>query len=250
MIIDAHMHLTVESDGMENKKAALLRSMEADGADKGIIIADSTLESTIGSNEQCIELFEDDDRIRVVAGISPFIEYESRLALLDGWLRDKKAVGVKIFCGHEPVHIDSPSLEPVYAMAAEYGVPVLFHSGWDNPQYAAPEYVLGAAAAHPDVTLICCHCFYPEIEYCFDTLKSTPNVMFDVSSLADSPEYLDGFRPVLEDYINMMPERFIFGSDYNCCSRRAHIDFFASLRIGSRARDMFFCGSAGRVYGI
>lgn len=250
MIIDAHMHLTVECDDLEGKKAALLRSMDEDGTDKGLVIADSETVSGIGRNEQCIELFDGDDRIRVVAGISPFIDYERRCLLLEQWLKEKKIVGIKLYCGHEPIYIDDASLEPVYNLAVKYSVPVLFHSGWDNARYAEPERVARAAAAHPNVTLVCCHCFYPELERCFGTLRDLPNVIFDTSSLADSPEYLDGFRPILEKYLSALPERFVFGSDYNGCSRRAHIDYFSSLSISDRTRDLLFFGNAQRIYGF
>lgn len=250
MIIDAHMHLTVERGGLDEKRDALFLSMREDGAEKGVIIADSWLESPIGTNEQCLALFDGDDRIRVVAGISPLIDYERRLKLLEGWLREKRAAGIKLYCGHENVYIDDASLSQVYDLAAEYGVPVLFHSGWDNAHYAEPERVLRAAAARPEVTLVCCHCFYPEIERCFDTLRDVPNVMFDTSSVADSEKYLDRFRPVLEREISLLPERFVFGSDYNGCSRRAHMDFFSSLSLSEAAREKLFSGNAQRLYGF
>ena len=225
MIIDAHMHLPSGEPDFDSKRRRLLSDIRANGVDIGIVISDSELESSIGSMDDCAELFSDCPNVFVVAGISPYISYE-------------------------PIYIDCGDLKPIFGLAAEYDIPVLFHSGWDNAQYAAPERVKAAAAANPDVRLICCHCYYPKLAECFETLKSCSNVYFDLSSVADEPEKCPSIAAVLERYIHEMPERFIFGSDYGCCYQRRHIGFIKSLDIPSDSLQGVLYGNAARIYKI
>lgn len=250
MLIDAHMHLPIDEPDLESKKRRLLSDMRSSGVDIGIVISDSELKSVIGSMDDCAELFSDCPNVFAVAGISPYIDYRTRLDKLRGYLTRGAFVGIKLYCGHEPIYIDDSALKPVFALAAEFDVPLLFHSGWDNPQYASPKRVRAAAEAYPEVRFVCCHCFYPELAECFETLKHCPNVYFDLSSVADEPEMLPSVAGVLERYIPEMPERFIFGSDYGCCDTRKHIDFIGSLNIPTEYRQMIFSLNAEKLYDI
>ena len=250
MIIDAHMHLPSGEPDLDSKRRRLLSDIRANGVDIGIVISDSELESLIGSMDDCAELFSDCPNVFVVAGISPYINYGKQLEKLKKYLTRGFFVGIKLYCGHEPIYIDYGDLKPIFGLAAEFDIPVLFHSGWDNAQYAAPERVKAAAAANPDVRLICCHCYYPKLAECFETLKSCSNVYFDLSSVADEPEKCPSIAAVLERYIHEMPERFIFGSDYGCCDQRQHIDFIKSLDIPLDGLQGVLYGNAARIYKI
>lgn len=76
-------------------------------------------------------------------------------------------------------------LEPVYALAETYNVPVLFHSEKDSSQYASYFAVCEAVRQHPNITFVCCHCHYPNVEACFQRYKNVNNIVFDISSIAD-----------------------------------------------------------------
>ncbi len=250
MIIDAHMHLPSGEPDPESKKRRMLSDMRANGVDIGIVISDSELESAIGSMDDCAELFSDCPNVFAAAGISPYINFEKQLEKLRNYLARGLFVGIKLYCGHEPVYIDDGSLKPVFELAVEFDVPVLFHSGWDNAQYAAPERVKAAAEKNPDVRFVCCHCWYPELALCFEALKYCANVYFDLSSVADDPEKSPSMAAVLERYIPEMPERFIFGSDYGCCDQRRHIEFIGSLDIPPNHKQAVLCGNAARIYKV
>ena len=49
MIIDAHLHLPVDLPDLVSKKQALLSELRRNDVDRGIVIADSELESVITS---------------------------------------------------------------------------------------------------------------------------------------------------------------------------------------------------------
>ena len=248
MIIDSHLHLPVDYPDFTAKKEALLCELERNGVDRGIVIADSEPESVIGSVHDCEELFSDSRIISVVAGISPQISFETQLAYCRELLEKNIIVGLKLYTGHEDFYCIDPCLEPVYELAAEYRVPVLFHSGWDNAHYAAPQLIRKLAESHTRNVFVYCHCYYPRLEECFETLMECENVFFDTSSVADNEKLLPQLKPVLEKAISEMPQRFIFGSDFGSCSQEAHLRFAESLDITDEERGMFMHGNAERIY--
>lgn len=245
-ITDAHMHLPVNFQTLSKKKEALLQEMRKNGICRGVIISDSELTSTIGSLRECAELFTDCPNIAVIGGISPYIQYEEQLRMLEQYLAARKVVGIKLYSGHEPIYLNDPVLDPVYDLAVKYHVPILFHSGWDNPQYSAPGIIRQAAEAHPHVLFVCCHCCYPNLSPCFGALSALSNVYFDISSIADSDP--SAFREILESVIHSIPERFIFGSDFGGCSQKAHLDFVQNLNISSSDQQHLLYGNADRLY--
>lgn len=250
MIIDSHLHLPYDIPDLAEKKHSLLYELKRNGVDKGIVISDSELESVIGSVRDCAELFRNESTIKVVAGISPLIAFEKQIRYCRELLDCGDIIGLKVYTGHEHFYCTDPRLFPVYDLAAEYDVPVMFHTGWDEPQYAAPEIMRELAEKRPDNKFVYCHCYYPETNRCFEMLKDSPKVYFDTSSLADDPQKLPGIKASLEKAIADMPERFIFGSDFGSCSQETHIRFALSLDITDIQREMFMCSNAQNVYGL
>lgn len=249
-IFDFHMHLPTGFPTIEEKKKALLAEMKRNGVSKGVVISDSAIESGIGSLRECAEIFSDTDNIFVVGGISPFFDYEGQLALLEKYISEKKVSAIKIYCGHEPIYLDGEKLIPVYRIAEEYGVPVLFHSGWDNPQYSSPEAIKRAAALYPNVKFVCCHCCYPKLADCFESLAEFENVYFDLSSTADDPAIYSEVKTAVENAVRHMPKRIVFGSDHASCDQRAHIDFFMGLDISDNEKRLLFSENSLNILGL
>ena len=250
MIIDSHMHLPVNFPDFASKKQALLDEMKRNGVDRGVIIADSFPESEIGSVRDCADLFRGDRIIRVIAGISPLISFAKQLKYCEELLKSGDIAGLKIYTGHEHFYCTDCSLDPVYDLAEEYGVPVLFHTGWDDSQYCAPLKMRELAEQRKDNIFVYCHCFYPETEKCFGILCDCVNVYFDTSSVADDPVKCPIIKSSLDKWMNIMPERFIFGSDFGSCSQEAHLRFAESLDLTDTQREMFMHGNAEKVYRI
>ena len=248
MIIDAHLHLPVGFPDFPSKRQALLDELTRNGADRGIVIADSAPESEIGSTQDCAALFDGDAVMKVVAGISPFFSYREQLALCRNLLAHGNIVGLKLFTGHEYFYCTDAVLDPVYDLAAEFSVPVLFHTGWDDAQYAAPPVMQQLAQSRPQNTFVYCHCYYPAAAQCFETLGGCENVYFDISSTADDPANIPQIKKALEAAIPAMPQRFLFGSDFGSCSQRAHLEFAASLRLTAEQRELLMCRNACAVY--
>lgn len=248
MIIDSHLHLPVDFPDFASKKQALLDELSRNGVDKGIVIADSELESVIGSVRECAELFKGDGVIKVISGISPLICFEEQLRYCRELLERGDIIGLKIYTGHEHFYCTDSSLFPLYDLAADFGIPVLFHTGWDDSQYAAPERMRELANKRRENTFVYCHCFYPETEHCFEVLRGCGNVYFDTSSIADDLSKLPIVKASLEKAMCKMPERLIFGSDFGSCSQEAHLRFAESLDINEAQRELFMHGNAEYVY--
>ena len=247
-IIDAHMHLPYRVEGLQNKKEHLMIQLEKCGITYGIVISDSSLESSIGSLTECVELFGDTDRVFVVGGISPLIAYANQLKILEKYIVEKKIVAVKLFCGHEKFYLNDNRLLPLYEMAASYRIPILFHSGWENAEYAEPDIVLEVSKQYPNINFICCHVNYPKVTECVQQLRDCRNVYFDLSSIADNCSIAMEFHELLSQQIREMPERFLFGSDYGGCDIKEHVDFIDKLDISVIEKEMVFYNNAKRLY--
>ena len=117
MIIDAHVHLPCYDDSLitlNEKKSRLLNDLIIAGVDGAIVIADSEMSSTIGTPKECVELFADIQNINVIGGISPLIDYETRLNQLDEFLHNKSIVGCKLYPGHESYYMNDTRLTDVF----------------------------------------------------------------------------------------------------------------------------------------
>lgn len=251
MIIDAHVHLPVKEgcNSLQQKKDKLLQEMKKNQVSRCIVISDSCLESTIGTMDECVELFRENRNVYVVGGISPFFEFKTQLQKLKHYLNKKLVFGIKLFTGHEAFYLTDDRLNEVYEIAIHYNVPVLFHSGWENAQYSDAVLVAEVARKYPKLKLICCHCFYPEIEKC-QLLVEYPNVYFDISSIAEDVTILADIEEKIKELIEVEPERVLFGSDYAGCSQKEHVQFVRNLELNKGVERKVFKENAMQVYSI
>ena len=74
------------------------------------------------------------------------------------------------------------------------------------------------------------------------------NVYFDLSSIADDNSIAMKFCELLSQQIHEMPECFLFGSDYESCDIKEHIDFIDKLRISDIEKERIFYSNAKRLY--
>lgn len=251
MIIDAHVHLPV-LDGcisIKKKKERLLREMALNQVDYSIVISDSTLKSEIGTLDECVRLFDENENIYVVGGISPFCEFQTQLCKLKVYLAEKKIIGIKLFPGHEAFYLTDERLKEVYELAVLYNIPILFHSGWDNCEYADVPVTDEVARLYPHLKLVCCHCFYPEIEKCMQLIQFQ-NVFFDLSSIADDRRKIPAISTQIKKVIAAAPSRVLFGSDYSCCDQWRHIEFIRGLNLEKSVEDMLFWKNAKNMFSL
>ena len=163
------------------------------------------------------------------------------------YLERKQVVGIKLFTGHEAFYLTDERLETTYETAIRFDVPVLFHSGWENSQYSDVLKVLEIASKYPRLKLVCCHCFYPQIEKC-KMLLDYSNVFFDLSSIADDADVWENMQEQCKELIELAPTRVLFGSDYACCSQQEHIKFMKGVELDKQLEENLFYKNAQRLY--
>lgn len=147
------------------------------------------------------------------------------------WLRTELQAGrvrglgelMQLFSGMRP---DDPNLQPYFALAAEFDVPVSIHMGlgppWltrrDTPfrtYLGKPALIEDVLARHRNLRVIVAHAGYPWMEEITALLYMYPNVSVDISAIA-----LPRFLPpaIFQDFLGKLvrlgfTDRILFGSD-------------------------------------
>lgn len=112
-----------------------------------------------------------------------------------------------------------PLCNPLYEIAREAGVPVLFHSGTEpaplKSLYSQPCYIDAVAAEYPDLKIIIAHCGHGWWREALDMALSKPNLYVDFSGwqleYSGSPDYL--YEPLRAAIDLLGPWRVLFGTD-------------------------------------
>jgi predicted TIM-barrel fold metal-dependent hydrolase len=170
---------------------------------------------------------------------------------------------VKIYLGYVPRWATDPAYEPVYGLAARYGVPVVFHTGdTSSPdarlKYADPLTVDDVAVDHRDVTFVIAHCGNPWLQSAAEVAYKNPNVVLECSALMTGnvdeldPEIreryvVDAIRWVfgyLED-----PTKLMFGTDWPLVERAPYVRAYREAIPPEHWNAVFF-GNAARVFGF
>jgi predicted TIM-barrel fold metal-dependent hydrolase len=78
---------------------------------------------------------------------------------------------------------NDPLCFPFYEKCAEWGVPIMFHSGGleFNWEYSSPNLIASAAEEHPDVKMIMAHAGLESWEQCRLACAALPNCFMDIS---------------------------------------------------------------------
>lgn len=120
-----------------------------------------------------------------------------------------------------------PRMASVYAAAQEAGRPLLVHTGFEEGYGRTPdkeqwEAMLGA---HPRLTVILAHAFYPDLPYAFSLLRRFENVLLDLTNVIGmlqwgaAPNPFGISRPPwgTEEFaaaLDANASRVLFGSDH------------------------------------
>ncbi len=239
MIFDAYVHLPwqVAYPTPEAKMARLLEVMKKNGVSGALVIADSLPESDIGTNEQVLEVIKGHQSIFAAAAFSPLAAPEKSLEKIEGWLKAGLIKAVKLFPVHEAFYIDDPALEPVIELCVRYDVPLMFHSDTASGQYSEyceAERVIRLAEAHPELTMVCCHCWFPQMRENWLKVRHLKNMVFDISSFYMDEKWREIYPEApcvpLAEAVSMVremaeynPDTLFYGSDFASLAMEDHI---------------------------
>lgn len=261
MIIDSHTHLNKaneENDFLDGVKRLIVLADE-NKVDKIVVIANTVEGTNCASTKEILRSVNDTDRFYVIG--SPNVTAErSDINYFEDLLKLKKVIGLKLFPGHEKFYPTDKICEPVYKLAQKYSCPVVIHTGintgdYDCAKYNDPKYIVDIANKYPSLKIIIAHYFWPKMDYCFDITKNIPNIYYDTSAMADAEVIalsggVDKVIEVLEKTVKVKPYSVIFGSDFEMCSQREHIDLVNKLHISDKVKTDIYYNNFQKCYGI
>lgn len=239
-IFDAHVHLGTDIDGMVGDFDELVAGQERYGVSGAFMFCldepdrhpafraanDRTLASAERSNGRFVPF------VRLDLTEDPIGEATRCL--------DAGARGIKLHPRAQKFELNDERLAPVFALAAERGVPILIHGGRGLPPIAD---ALADLVERYDTQLIIAHCGIADLAALAGRFSGRPGVFFD-TSVWSPLDVLDLFRLVA-------PEQVLYASDYPYGQQPG------SLLLGLRTAKMagldeaqlraMFAGSARRI---
>lgn len=137
---------------------------------------------------------------------------------------------------------------PVYAKAAELGIPVSVNIGMPGPRFPGlvqqPSLLDEVLVHFPELTLIGCHMGHPWVEEVVALLVRHPG--FHLMTSAWAPRYYP--EPILHHAATRGIGRVMFASDYPALPIERVVNEARELPLEGRARDEFMGGAAARLF--
>lgn len=136
------------------------------------------------------------------------------------YVRAAIAGGARVFKVHIQVGAFSPLdplLDPVWAILAETGVPVVIHcgSGPAPGEFTGPEPIAELLRRHPGLRLIIAHMGTPEYSEFLDLAERHPRLYLDTTMVwTDFNESGAPFPVAERDRLRRFGDRILFGSDF------------------------------------
>lgn len=210
----------------------------------------------LSSERIVIEAAEHADVLVPFASVDP-LEGASAVARL----RDLAAAGARGLKLHPSLQAfapNDPAHRPLFAAAAELGLPVVFHTGQTGIgaglpggrgiklRYSDPMLVDDVAAEHPQLTVVLAHPSVPWQDSAISIATHKPNVFIDLSGW--SPKY---FPPQLVRAANTrLRHQVLFGSDYPVITPDRWLADFDALEIKPDVRPLILKHNAARLLGL
>src|SRR6266566_3798190 len=203
-IFDAHAHLGTDIDGMVGDYDQLEQIMGRYGILRAFVFCldepdrhpsfsaanDRTLEFAARSDGRLIPF------VRLDLNESPLVEAERCL--------DAGARGIKLHPRAQKFTATDERLGPVFALAAERGVPILIHGGRGLPPIA--EGLRALVDRYPAAPLIIAHAGIADLAHLAECMAGRKGVLFDTSTWSPI-DLLDFYRQI-------PPEQVVYASDY------------------------------------
>jgi predicted TIM-barrel fold metal-dependent hydrolase len=240
-IFDAHTHLGTDIDGMVGRYEELLDAMDRYGISRVFVFCLDEPDRHPGfqaGNDRTLEF-----AARSEGRLIPFV----RLALDEGPIDEARrcldlgARGIKLHPRAQKFLLNDERLAPVFALAAERGVPILVHAGRGLPPIAAELERL--VDSHPGAQLILAHAGIADLANLAYRFAGKRGVFFD-TSVWSAVDLLGLLRLV-------PPEQVVYASDYPYGQQPGSL--LLSLRVArtsgfddAQLRAMF-AGNAARI---
>lgn len=228
MIVDIHNHIVVKNSPYYIPQEEYLKIMDDLRIEKMVILGKDygklgdQLQSNLPDEEVAAFVRNYPDRFIGFTAAHPDRAEKENLERIKRAVNDLGLKGIKLN-PHAGFYPNDERLYPVYEMAMELGIPVMFHSGVKSPtegtrvKYCQPIYLDDVAVDFPDMTLIIAHAGYPWVEETIQVGLYAENVLVDISTLNQIEGAL-GYEVVLPTLRKLTSslgaQRVLFGSDF------------------------------------
>lgn len=228
-----------------------LADMDRSGITLAVMVARSVPGVRV-SNKALSDLAErSPDRLIGIGSIDP-VELGYSAALEHGRhaIRELGLRGLNFDAGfyETPLKADDPLLMPLYQLCDDLSVPAFIMSGPTTPDlsFNDPLAVDHVAKTFPNLKIVCCHGFYPNVQGMIEVAFRNENVFV-------SPDMYT-FLPQGEVYVqaanNFMKDQFLFGSSYPFRPMKQGVEDFHELGLSPEALEAALFRNAYRVFGM
>lgn len=206
--------------------ATYLGHLDEAGIDRAVVLpidCRSAFGRTVVSNEQVAWLMEQTPRVIGFASVDPGLDGAAEQLARD--VREYGLSGLKLDPSLQRFRIDDPERAfPVYAAAAELGIPVLIHCGisWSPAGRSSLGHPLAlepVLESFPDLRIVIAHLGWPWVNEAVMLALKHRNVHLDTSVLfSGTPS--ESLRHVVDNVLGRelidrsLPRQVLFGSNY------------------------------------
>lgn len=196
------------------KPDVFVKFLKDSGVDYAVILAEiSPITTGIATNEQVEEFCQGYDFLIPFASINPYMENNPARAL-EELVMKRGFKGLKLYPTYQYFYPNDNKLYPLYSMAQELGVPIMFHTGSSvfkgaRIKYGEPLYFDDLAVDFPDLDILMVHSgrgFW--YDQAFFLTKLHPNLYMEIAGLP--PQRLLSYFPEFE----RNADKIIYASDW------------------------------------
>ena len=236
-----------------------LLELDVSGLDRAVLLpidCTSTCGAPIWSNEQIAELCRMNERFIGFASVDPHQP--------DAPAKLKRAIeclglrGLKLAPGIQEFYPNDPALYPLYEMAQELGIPIIFHAGmsWEPGARLAYGHPLRfePVAADFELDIVLAHLAWPWVLEAVTLALKYPNVYLDTSALYfDNPKDFIHFAMTEQVPVTVwersLRKQLVFGSNYPRVEIKNMAAAVRCLGLSQGCLELVFRGNAERLLG-
>lgn len=271
-VIDVHIHLSelagdalrpfAEANGLRYDLKELLRLMEENGVEAGLLLSPPLRDNTIVGNGRVLELCS-----RSRGRLFPVLTVEPsptavRECVATARRNRGEVKGFKVRTGYVPFFPDDAVFSPLYEFAESEGLPVMFHTGDTglpnaSLRHAHPLNLDALANVRESLKIVVCHLGNPWIEDAAELVYKHRNVYADISGLFAvgakySSEYVEYLSQRVSDaiYFTGSAEKFLFGTDYPVETYESALSFVGKLKLHKDDFERVLYSNARKVFPI
>lgn len=245
MIFDAHLHpfpnvftdVRMSAAGHDlSHPQQLVELFEACGLAGGLLLAPPPILATY------IEQVPHAYGLVWVAPRGQYPEGKTFVQVAEEQLEHPKIVGIKLHSLVDGFNPNWPVMDPLYDLAAQLGVALLFHTG--HEYQCLPWEIAKAARRHPKATFVMAHMGLHTMTYvdaAIETAERTRNLYVDTAAMPYTFKIAEAIRRIGED-------RVMYGSDAPFFAPAMEIEKVKLVGLTDAQLERVFATNALRIY--